>query len=341
MTSYKYDVRSNLIKNRKPYRMSVSAYSRSVGSQWGGKNNVANYLPLLRNTLGSYAGLGSSGLCRTASNKALDKLYEDFSQKGDLLVAWKQRQKAIDQAAGIIGGAVRAIRAIKRRDPKILRAILRKNPGARDIASQPSSVWLGYWFGIVPTIGDLHHALGIFATDLPSSFFSHTGGCNSPVEWIRFPDAAKQGFRGQCAVRCKIGGRVTAVDPNVHLATMLGFGQPVSVGLELVPFSWLFNYFVNVKQLATNLEPRFPGFSFGQQYTTFSMKFDGTQSYYATGGPNKGQLVVLSANRMNHMVRHKSWPNYGLEFSSPMSLSGQRLSYIAAVAVQLLSGFKK
>lgn len=339
MTSYSYDTRSPLTKNRKPYRLRVSAYSRGVGSQWGGKDKVANYLPSLWYRLGTFADMQPSGLCRTASNKALDKLYEDMSQKGDLLVAWKQRQQAIDQATGIVGGAVRAIRAIKRRDPKILRAILRKHPGARDIASQPSSIWLGYWFGIVPTIGDLHHALGIFSTELPSSFFSHTGGINSSVDWGRL-DKAQEGFRGQCAVRCKIGGRVSAVDPNVQLATMLGFGQPVTVALELVPFSWLLNYFVNVKQLATNLEPRFPGFIFGQQYTTFSMKFTGTYSHYETIGPNKGQLTVTCANRMNYVRRHTLWPRYGLEFSSPASLSGQRLSYIAAVAVQLLSGFK-
>lgn len=339
MTSYSYDTRSPLTKNRKPYRLRVSAYSRGIGSQWGGKDKAANYLPSLRTTLGSFADMQPSGPCRTASNKALDKLYEDMSQKGDLLVAWKQRQQAIDQAAGLVGGAVRAIRAIKRRDPKILRAILRKNPGAKDIATQPSSVWLGYWFGIVPTIGDLHHALGIFSTPLPASFFSHTGGSNSSVDWGR-NDKAKEGFRGQCEVRCKIGGRVTSVDPNVHLATMLGFGQPLSVGLELIPFSWLVGYFVNIQQLVTNLEPRFPGFSFAQQYTTFSMKFSGTYSYYETIGPNKGQLVVISADRMNYVRRHTTWPRYGLEFSSPVSLSGQRLSYIAAVAVQLLSGFK-
>lgn len=339
MTSYSYDTRSPLIKNRRPYRLRVSTYARGVGSQWGGEDKVANYLPSLRVALGSFADMQPSGPCRTAANKALDKLYEDMSQKGDLLVAWKQRQQAIDQAAGLVGGAVRAIRAIKRRDPRILRAILRKRPEAKDIAAQPSSVWLGYWFGIVPTIGDLHHALGIFSTPLPASFFSHTGGSTTSVDWGRNA-AGREGFRGQCATRCKIGGRVISVDPNVQLATMLGFGQPLSVGLELVPFSWLLNYFVNVQQLVTNLEPRFPGFTFDQQYTTFSMKFTGTYSYYETIGPSKGQLVVVSANRMNYVRRHTTWPLYGLEFSSPASLSGQRLSYIAAVAVQLLSGFK-
>lgn len=338
MPSFKYDTRTNpIVKHKKPFRPKVSAYSRGIGSQSG--ETPSSTLPALRTKLGSFCDMQPSGLARTAANKALDKLYDDFNQKGDLLVAWKQRQDALDQAAGIVNTAVRAIRAAKRRDPRMLRAILRKHPEAKDIASQPASIWLGYWFGIVPTIGDLHHALGIFATDLPAGYFSHTGGTSQSIDWGDYT-SYQRGYRGQATFLCKIGGRTTAVDSNVHLATMLGFGQPVSVGLELIPFSWLVGYFVNVGQLATNLEPRFPGFSFASQYTTFFVKFSGYYAYKELLGPKKGQFVVLHNSSMTYMRRHTSWPLYGLEFNSPANLSGQRLSYIAAVAINLLTGMK-
>lgn len=339
MPSFSYDVATKpIVKHKKPFRPKVSAYSRGVGTQSG--DLPSSYLPSLRNKLGSYCDMQPSGLARTAANKALDKLYDDFNQKGDLLVAWKQRQDALNQAAGIIGTVVRAARAAKRRDPRMLRAILRHRPEAKDIATQPSSIWLGYWFGIVPTIGDLHHALGIFATELPAGYFSHTGGVSQSVDWGN-NTSYKIGYRGQATFLCKVGGRVASVDSNVHLATMLGFGQPVSVGLELVPFSWLLNYFVNVQQLATNLEPRFPGFEFASQYTTFVVKFAGYHAYIEQLGPDKGKFLVDGNFRFTYMRRHTSWPRYGLEFNSPLNLSGQRLSYITAVAIQLLSGFKK
>ena len=338
MPSFNYDTRTNpIVKHQKPFRPKVSAYMRGIGSQSG--STTANRLPALASKLGTYCDMQPSGLARTAANKALDKLYDDFNQKGDLLVAWKQRQDALDQATGIVHTAVRAIRAAKRRDPRMLRAILRKHPEAKDIAAQPSSIWLGYWFGIVPTIGDLHHALGIFATDLPAGYFSHTGGTTQSVDWGG-EAPYREGYKGQATYLCKIGGRVSAVDPNVHLATMLGFGQPLSVGLELIPFSWLVGYFVNVQQLVTNLEPRFPGFTFASQYTTFFVKFSGYYGYIEAVGANKGQTVVLAGLQMNYMRRQTTWPNYGLEFNSPANLSAQRLSYIAAVAVSLLSGMK-
>lgn len=336
MPSFKFDRRTNpIVKHQKPFRSKVSAYERGIGSQSG--SMPADRLPALYYKLGSFCDMQPSGPARTAANKALDKLYDDFNQKGDLLVAWKQRQDALDQAAGIMGTVVRTIRAVKRRDPRILRAILRKHPEAKDIASQPSSIWLGYWFGIVPTIGDLHHALGIFATDLPAGYFSHTGGTSQGIDWSGEPPF-REGYRGQATFLCKIGGRVSAVDPNVHLATMLGFGQPVSVALELIPFSWLLGYFVNVGQLATNLEPRFPGFTFASQYTTFFVKFDGYYAYVRD--LSKGELVLAASSKMIHMRRHTTWPRYGLEFNSPANLSGQRLSYITAVAISLLSGMK-
>ena len=80
------------------------------------------------------------------------------------MVAMLEYQKTLDVVSGLIGGLVRTARAIKRRDPRIVRQILRKKKlTKRDIATTPSGLWLQYHFGIVPTIHDIHSAMNILS----------------------------------------------------------------------------------------------------------------------------------------------------------------------------------
>lgn len=271
----------------------------------------------------------------TATNAALDKLYEKCQQAEALRVAWLEREKAIDLLISGTRLLVEAFKAIKRRDPKLLRTVLKKNPEASDILKAPASTWLVYWFGLVPTVADIHHALGVFAAPFPTVELDVTGGVDLMV---KHGDVPKEFFLLEGIARCKLGGTLTAINPHLDLASRLGFGQPLSVAYEMMAFSWLLDYFVNVGQLIKNLEPRFPGLEFNKQYTTY---FGSGLASYRLGAPYTVPERTLTSWDCFFMERALGWPGYQPTITSPIELKLKQASYIVAVAIQLLTGMKK
>lgn len=260
-----------------------------------------------------------------------------MSQASDLMVAWKERQSCIDLITSSIGKLVRIARAVKRRDPNIVRAIKRRKSKGWDVARDPASLWLQYHFAIVPTILDIHHAVGVLGYELPPVSFSYTSGGKFNSEYVFYSDwDRKQYCTIYNSIYFKIGGEIASVNPNVQLATMLGFGQPLSVIWEMTPFSWFIDYFVNVGQLVTNLECRFPGITFKNQYHTL---FHKGQGMYMEDYSNPNYKDVYVPGSFVHMKRALGWPSYAPTFKNPLELKPQQCSYIAAVLVNLLSSF--
>lgn len=323
------------------YGVSHSEFGRSLPQT---RTDLANHYPLANRFETDALG----GVVE-AQNKALSKVYDKLAQSEALLVAWKERQSAIDLVTSNVGKLVRTARAIKRRDPRIIRAIKRRNPKGYDVASDPAGLWLEYHFAIVPTISDIHHAMGLLGFEFPVEPFS----CTSGNETVRFvPAGNKEWTYGRSytfKTRAKLGGEIYALNPNVHLATMLGFGQPLSVAWEMTPFSWFVDYFVNVGDMLKNMEPRFPGVKTRHHYSTQFITCQGYISYNDGGMMWTGTKWIFDAPMPAYVGQFKSWyvrrdtswPNFQLQFNSPLSLRGQQASYIVAVLTGILGGFVK
>lgn len=294
-------------------------------------SDILNFIPLVNGS--NRDGLGG---VTEATNNVLNKVYARLNQAESLLVAWKERQKAIDLVTSNVRRLITIARAVKRRDPKIIRQVLKRNPGAKDIIKQPAGLWLEYHFGIVPTVMDIHHSMEVLGFEFPvdkfsmsskASRFIQTGG--GRYQWMKYENYDSI---------VKIGGEIYGLNPNVQLASMLGFGQPLSVAWEMTPFSWFVDYFVNVGELVKNLEPRFPGVKVRNQYTTRMVKSFGHKGYRNSGPVDE---VPLNVYNSYYMSRTTFWPGYQLEFKSPLDLKGQQCSYVVAVLTQLLTGMKK
>lgn len=319
---------------RRPYNHPLPYNMRSgtwvaVGSEV--PPDIRNDIPLANGF-----DIDGGGGVTEATNKALKKVYTRMNQAESLLVAWKERQKAIDLVTSNVRRLVTIARAVKRRDPKIVRAVLKRNPNAKDIIKQPAGLWLEYHFGVVPTIMDIHHSMSVLGFEFPVDKFSFSSKAT------RFTQSGKgtyAWYEVKTLDSCvKIGGEIYGLNPDVHLATMLGFGQPLSVAWEMTPFSWFVDYFVNVGDMVKNLEPRFPGVKVRNQYTTRLVKASGH-----TGYRNREPIsqIKFDVYKGVYMSRTTGWPSFQLEFKSPLDLKGQQCSYVVAVLTQLLTGMKK
>lgn len=289
--------------------------------------DIANAVPLAN-------GFETTTGVVTTSNKALSKIYDRLQQSEALLVAWKERQSALDLVAGNVRRLVEIARAVKKRDPKIVRRVMKRNPKAKDVAKTPAGLWLEYHFAIVPTIMDIHHACGLLGFEFPVEKLSESSMAvtNVDYKWSR----GQMHRTAEFHTITKIEGEIYGLNPNIHLASMLGFGQPLSVAWEMTPFSWFIDYFVNVGELVTNLQPRFPGVLTRNHSTTTFIKCYGKDGTLVKEPSTFDYFTYESV----YMKRTLGWPSFQLEFNSPFDLSGQRCSYIVAVLVNILTGFK-
>lgn len=276
-------------------------------------------------------------------NRALSKVYEQLSQAESLRVAWIERHKSLDLAASALRVMITSARAIRRRDPRFIRKLLRKRPELSDVVKTPSDLWLAYNFGIVPTISDLHHAMSVFTQAIPPISVSATasGKCEFDIRphfMYGLGIEHSEGAYGKYDCLVKLGCLITSFDPNLQLASSLGLGQPFSVTWELTAFSWVVDYVVNVGEFVKNFEPRFPGINVDGMYTSRKRKGIGHYSIFA--GPEE-RVRILESCSFEAFERKRGWPDFSLTFTNPLDLNGQKVSYLVAVLVQQLVGLKK
>ena len=309
---------------------------RSFGGVWETTADL-NSSPDIRNAMPLANGFywDGAGSVTSASNKALEKLYGKLEQSEALLVAWKERQGALDLIASNVRRLVEIARAVKRRDPKVVRRVLKRNPKAKEIVRQPASLWLEYHFAIVPTILDIHHACGVLGYEFPVEKLTESSMKKSSLKSGGSEYSWLIDYQFDSIV--KLGGEIYGLNPDLVLAAQLGFGQPLSVAWEMTPFSWFIDYFANVGQLVKNLEPRFPGVLTRNEYTTTLIRSVGSRGYR-----NREPLSQVPYDAYNsfYMSRVKGWPKFQLEFNSPLDLKGQQCSYIVAVLAGLLTSMK-
>lgn len=269
-----------------------------------------------------------------AQNKCLDKVRSEANQSSALAVAWIQRGQAIGQIEDGLNTLLRVVRAVKRRDPRIVRAVINRHPDKKALVKTPAGLWLGYWFGIVPTVSDIHHATQVLSLPFPAQNISGSSG----FDWTKTLGSGLGTYRSKSQVKSfvKVSAQVSAINQNLALLDRLGFTSPLGVGLELIPWSWAVNYIVNIQQLAHNFEPRFPGIQLDYMCYSHIHKWTGEYVYQ---GYDKEYIVKnkLSGVTFN---RYTGWPKYEPVVTFYENLSMKRISYLAAGVVMGLKGLK-
>lgn len=273
-----------------------------------------------------------------AQNEALDKIREEMGQASDLVVAWLQRKDAIGQIESGLKTILRTVQAVKRRDPKIVRAVIGRNPDGEALVKTPSGLWLGYWFGVVPTVADIHHAANVFSTPFPTQSLSATSGFDYRVgdrEPLYFDTSYGYSRYMDVTAKVKLSCQISAINSDIALLDRLGFTSPLNVALELVPWSWAFNYFVNIQQLASNIEPRFPGIEVSMGCTTHFFEWMGARRFHAYG-----EYLINNEISGVQFDRYPVLPQYEVTSSLLETLSWKRVSYLATAISMGLKGLK-
>lgn len=274
-----YDSRSgwkNDFKGQARY-LPVTAYERTVTHATNMKvpRTVADH----NRWFGARDGFDSNSH-RLAFNKAYEKFIDgikgDSSSLGNAVGEWRDSVNMIARRAITIRKAWKKVRA---GDPfgaiealtipddtkyRIKEALVRKDyvrPGSKrghmrvrrdkfvSTEHYVSSMWLEMYFGFLPLMGDIHDSLKVLSDPIRNlTKVSGTGANQRHVS-----DRGYFTTSGTALDQCRIFAEVRINNPNLALAERMGLVNPLAIAWELVPFSFVVDWFTNVGQIAESV----------------------------------------------------------------------------------------
>jgi len=189
-------------------------------------------------------------------NKAYSKLVAALGDSSLWAVNLAEHHQMYDLIAkdGIV--LMKFARALHKFDfvsaSRILKTQLPK--GLKSTAKAFGNNFLKFHFGWEPLVNDIGAAVSTLQNPYPSKRISGKGsvevapfktGATNPSERFTQIDTYSQKSKIQCTVR--------VTNPNLYLASQLGFVNPLAVAWELVPFSFVVDWFVNVGQFLSQV----------------------------------------------------------------------------------------
>lgn len=138
--------------------------------------------------------------------------------------------------------------------------------------------WLEFHFGWEPLVQDIGAAIHVLTESTPKRKIQVSASDRRSYE-DGGPLPSFNKFHHLVDTRCRMQVECTVTNPNLHLATQLGFTNPLAIAWELVPFSFVVDWFTNVGQVLGSMTD-FAGVSTSGAFTTLYQVSDKTESGY-------------------------------------------------------------
>lgn len=323
---YNYAASSSLVKGN--HISEYPYWSRSVVS-WG--DTPSPYGPDV---------LHSSFLSRTFSmrnqvalvdNKAIDKVIEQLAAIPNLFEAWYERKDALD----MIGSAGKGIMDFLKnwRKPRYWRSL---RTGVKKPAALPEA-WLAYNFGLAPLIQSIDDAIHLLCKDLPVVMVRGTSSSmiiDSESFSGNYNGWSRSGtFKYLKSYRAYVTPKLNA---NASLLNTFGITSPLSTGFSVLPWGWAVNYFVNISQVLSNFEDKFPGVQLKEVWSTVFItggySYNNWHNKATYGGP---KFYRHNGGTVSKTTRSKDALTYSLTVNLPILGSSKFANLFSAIALTL------
>lgn len=237
-------------------RTGVDTYSPSSGAQ-------------------SFSSLGPHGSINDLQSVAYDRLKGQISENAQLAVSLLELRESYGMVASRAFQLFEFTNAVRRRQFDRAWEVLRRDMprGWRPRAKKASDQWLEYSFGWKPLVQDIGNAVQVLQEPIKNVFIKASASNRNLTVLDRYPPPMwgigwKYDFE---VVAVRYGMEVGVDNPNLWLANQLGFVNPMVIGWEIVPFSFVLDYFANIQQFLS-LSTDFLGLTTKNSYTTFFQK---------------------------------------------------------------------
>lgn len=271
--------------------------------------------------------IGTDGVWTDMDNKIYKKIVDQMKGStaawGANLATWKQSHGMIVGRATQLLRAARYLKAGRFKSAAKVLGISKGKPRhkAADLAGQ----WLELSYGWLPLLADIHSSVEVLQEPLPPLILKAGTSAHDPGE-TRYNQLDY--YQWQRWARC--GCRITALHPGAYLANKLGLVNPATVLWEVVPFSFVVDWFLPVGRFLESFTD-FVGVTVEDAYTTHYGILDVHTRCSWAWGPS--YAYADASKRRVQMKRWLSLPEYRLKprFTGFYSMRG-------ANAIALLVG---
>jgi len=245
----------------------------------------------------------------------------------------------------------------------VLQAMIALKHGKlRDAAAKASDLWLGFNFGVAPTISDANAAINAVGARLQKEYADIIHVSGKARFSYRIPKvlhtSTSAGDVGVWYIYCadNLSGRVkysgafaallnSANNYSVSQQFGLQFGDIVPAMWELTPYSWALDYFLGVGDF---LEDRFTSPSNSTRYLTKSVKLIAERSYFWEVKKANQHVTALDYDTYVDKATVGSFnrsllaalPHRGLSFHTVDRIAQGGVSKVLNLAAVLLKGGK-
>lgn len=287
----------------------------------------------------------SRGLAFNAAYaKFISRLKPDASQLG---ASFAERAQSVDMAGKRLSQLWEFTRAVVRRDPrramralglhslpqrKRFRRVWDKHHAVkgRENVEDASDLWLELHFGWVPLIQDLHNAVKTLKDGVPQPVVTGTG--SSPYNVRTVTDTPTYKRYIHTSVRCRIEAKVRIANSDVWMLNQQGLINPASVVWEVIPFSFVVDWFFNVGSVLSSLTD-LAGLSLIDPQVSYHVTTYEERRYI---DPAKTSPDVVIAFRCRSFERELGIGTPSLRFNGFAPFSVPRLGTALALVVQQL-----
>lgn len=193
----------------------------------------------------------------TASDLALQRAWFDFASGvgdakaavGTSLAEWRESASMIQNRSTQLIAFAQAIRKGQFGRARNALRIRKDAPRVASVRSRSkdlSAAWLEYWLGIAPLMGDIESAVKVLTGRPPGDFVVGTGTADVKRDVTTSYGSTSERSFAEGVVKWRYAAYLRINNPNVALAQQLGLINVAAIAWELVPLSFVLNWFVPV-----------------------------------------------------------------------------------------------
>jgi hypothetical protein len=265
--------------------------------------------------------------------------------RANLAQALVERRQTMELLGSRMAQLARFALAVKRGRFGDARRILDPRGSLRDKLPQSSSrslsnAWLQWWFGVSPLLADISSAVKVLDSPLGERPVSTV--VNFPVRQHSTPEGVRNFGTGvedyvlsdRQVWRCRMQATVRIDNPNLFLYASLGFTNPAVLAYEVIPFSFVANWFINIEEYLQQFT-EFHGVTLvePQHTVTFRRATKVRNSFTYTDGSGYYRIITVTASSSG-IYRRLGIPDVTLGFRRFERLSPTRAATIASLLVQ-------
>lgn len=272
-------------------------------------------------------------LYAAAYEKFAGKVKAESAELGATLAQWSEaRSMVIDRAAKLVQG----FKAARRGDTKRLKSLWGRGAGVREGLRKQGGNVLEYSFGWAPLVGDLASAVEVFGKGIPPPYVKagHKYAYKISTGWVDLGAVLRNDAR-QISLQWTLRAKIRVTNPNALLLNELGLANPATVLWEVVPWSFVVDYFVNVSDFLGSFTD-FLGLELMDQNKTIFIRETGQSAGKWDTGYSQSYSPYRYTWERTYVQRSLGIPGPSLVVRLPWRMSMQRASTSIALLLQQL-----